>query len=254
MPVDVVDLREFYATPLGRVSKESLRRALGKVEAIPSSVTVMGVGYPLPILDYLPEETLPKTIVLMPARQGALRWPTIGASRTALVDEDELPVANASMECIILMHALENVAEPAALLDEIWRILAPEGRLVIIATNRRGLWSRFEHTPFGTGQPFSKRQLGVLLRKAKLTPLIWTEALNFPPVRYRGLIRLYPLLEKVASRLWPVFCGAFVIVATKRLYQGIPQPARKSKRAPVPVLAPQAAPRTARRESRPHRH
>ena len=49
------------------------------------------------------------------------------------------------------------------------------GKLVIVTPNRRGLWARFEHTPFGTGRPFSRGQLTELLRLKQM------ETENLPP-------------------------------------------------------------------------
>ena len=45
----------------------------------------------------------------MPAQQGALRWPARGASRTALVGLDCLPVGDACIDRVLLVHALERV-------------------------------------------------------------------------------------------------------------------------------------------------
>ena len=47
---------------------------------------------------------------------------------------------------------------------EIWRVLSGNGRLLVIAPNRRGIWARFEHTPFGHGRPYTSSQLYRLLR------------------------------------------------------------------------------------------
>lgn len=240
MSVDVVDLREFYATPLGQVAQESLAKAVSKNAKLSNDLEMVGMGYPVPIFDKLAADN-PNAIILMPARQGALQWPRGKNSKVALVDEDELPIETASVQCVIVLHLLENVSEPSEILDEIWRILVPEGKLILVATNRRGLWARFEHTPFGNGRPFSKGQLSVLLRKAKLTPSSWGDCLNFPPARIKRLIRFYPYIDKIGHRLWPVFCGAFIVTATKRLYQGVPITSKSRQRIKVPVLAPQGA-------------
>src|SRR5680860_36731 len=109
MSVDVVDLRAFYATPLGKAAEASLMRAVSScVEAEPKGV-VIGLGYVVPLLDLLGASG---AIAFMPARQGALQWPDGASSKTALVDEDELPLANASVDLIIMLHVLENVAVP----------------------------------------------------------------------------------------------------------------------------------------------
>lgn len=240
MSVDVVDLREFYATPLGRRAAESITAALRRNGGLPSDIDVVGLGYPAPLFNAL-LESKDKAIILMPSRQGAVQWPLGATCRTALAEDDELPLATNSVQCVVVVHVLENTFDPIHVLDEIWRVLVPEGKLILIATNRRGLWTRFEHTPFGNGRPFSRGQLATLLRKAKLTPSQWDGCLDFPPIRLAWLLRLYPFMERVARRIWPVFCGAHMVVATKRLYQGIPAKARKMKKVPVPVLAPQGA-------------
>lgn len=239
MSVDIIDLREFYSSPLGKVAQSALNRSIKSIDTIPDSSELVGLGYPVPIFDELAYNNK-AAIILMPGNQGALQWPAGKNCRTALVDEEELPLTSASVEVVIVLHLLENVANPALVLDEIWRILVPEGRLVLVATNRRGIWSRFEHTPFGNGRPFSKGQLEKLLRKAKLTPAKWERSLNFPPVRNKSLISLYPIIDKIGHRLWPVFCGAFVVTATKRLYQGVPVKSKKSSRVTAPILSPQS--------------
>jgi hypothetical protein len=129
-------------------------------------------------------------------------------------------------------------------------VLAPGGRLVVVVPNRRGVWARFEHTPFGTGRPFSRGQLTALLRETNFTPGPWSDALFFPPSRRRFLLRFHQLLEKTGRRFWPMFSGVIVVEAQKRLYQGLPVAQRASRRVFVPVLAPQGATRAARQRWR----
>lgn len=240
MSVDVIDLREFYASPLGKASQSALLRTFGKTVPMSEDLDLVGIGYPVPIFDKL-AENIPQAIILMPARQGALQWPIGKDSKVALVDENELPIETASVQCVVVLHLIENVADPGEVLDEIWRILVPEGKLILVASNRRGLWTRFEHTPFGNGRSFSRGQLSTLLRKAKLTPSSWNHGLNFPPIRINGLMRFYPFVDKIGARLWPLFCGAYVVTATKRLYQGVPVGAKRTVRVKAPVIATQGA-------------
>ena len=84
--------------------------------------------------------------------------------------DEELPLADSSIDRMLLVHLLEHAENPRETLKEIWRVLAPGGRLVIVVPNRRGVWARFEHTPFGTGRPFSRGQLTELLRETNFTP------------------------------------------------------------------------------------
>jgi SAM-dependent methyltransferase len=146
-----------------------------------------------------------------------------------------------------MVHLLEHAESPIDTLKEAWRVLAPGGRLLVVVPNRRGLWARFEHTPFGTGRPYSRGQLSALLREAMFSPVAWSDALHYPPVRRRAAIRFWLGLEQVGRRLWPVFSGLVIVEATKRLYQGLPAAQRQSRRVFVPVLAPQGTARGAGR-------
>lgn len=236
MSIDVVDLREFYATPLGKAAEASLMRVINQALEIKPDCVVAGLGYATPILRNMKVET---TIALMPARQGAVHWPAGGDVKTVLVHDDELPLASGSVDIFVMLHVLENAIEPADVLKEAWRVLAPEGKMVIVAANRRGIWSRFEHTPFGTGRPFSRGQLRELLRQAKLTPLMWLYALHYPPFKRDGLLRFGGIIESVVKRLSPLFSGVIIVEATKRLYQNLPAKPRKVKQTLVPVFVPQ---------------
>ena len=46
-----------------------------------------------------------------------------------------LPIASDSVDLVILMHHLSNTSEPHAMLRETFRILIPEGKLLIIDFN-----------------------------------------------------------------------------------------------------------------------
>jgi hypothetical protein len=101
-----------------------------------------------------------------------------------------------------------------------------------------------EHTPFGSGRPYSRGQLTALLRETNFTPGASAEALFFPPSKIRAILRLRQAFERVGRILWPAFSGVIVVEAQKRLYQGLPVASRASRRVFAPVLAPQGIPTT----------
>jgi len=180
----------------------------------------------------------------MPAQQGAVNWPVSELSNTALVFDEELPLPDSSIDRVLMVHSLEFAENPRETLKELWRVLAPGGRLVIVVPNRRGVWARMEHTPFGSGRPYSRGQLTSLLRETNFTPGASAEALFFPPSKIGTVLRLRQVFERLGRRFWPLFSGVLVIEAQKRLYQGLPVAARASRRVFVPVLAPQGVPTT----------
>jgi SAM-dependent methyltransferase len=247
MHADIVDLREFYQTPLGRVAEQSIAMALSSLWARLPEERLVGLGYAVPYLDRFRKDT-ERTFAFMPAGQGAVNWPPGELSSTALVFDEELPLPDSSIDRFLMVHSLEFAENPRESLKEIWRVLAPGGRLVIVVPNRRGVWARMEHTPFGSGRPYSRSQLTSLLRESNFTPSASAEALFFPPSKLRFLLKLRHLFEQGGRRFWPVFSGVIVVEAQKRLYQGLPVAARASRRVFVPVLAPQGVPTTRNRD------
>lgn len=248
MNSDIVDLRNFYASTLGRLAERSIAMALSSIWARLPNERLVGLGYTLPWLERLGSDA-ERVLAFMLAGQGAVNWPSGQPCRSALVFDEELPLMDSSVDRILLVHALEHAENPRETLMEAWRVLAPGGRLVIVVPNRRGVWTRFEHTPFGTGRPFSRTQLTTLLRETNFTPAAWSDALHFPPSRARFMMRLHSLLERSGRRFWPIFAGVIMVEAQKRLYQGLPVASRASRRVFEPVLAPQGATRIA--EERP---
>lgn len=239
---DIVDLRAFYGSVLGRLAERSIAAALADVWSELPQERLVGLGYALPWLEKFGARA-ERVFAFMPAAQGAVRWPSEGSCATALVFDEELPLPDSSVDRILLVHALEHAESPRETLKELWRVLAPNGSLVIVVPNRRGLWARFEHTPFGTGRPFSGGQIEMLLRETNFTPAAAAEALFFPPSKRRWVLRFFRLFERAGRRLWPIFSGVLVVVAQKRLYQGLPVARRASRRVFVPVLQPQGAAR-----------
>ena len=240
---DVTNLRNFYGSPLGVACANSITLALSVLWGNSKNERVMGLGFATPWLERFGSDS-ERVINLMPAGQGAIFWPSGGPSATGLVFEEELPLADSSIDRIIMVHLLEHSENPAETLREIWRVLSPNGKLFVIVPNRRGLWARFEHTPFGNGRPYSRRQLTGFLQSALLTPVSWSDALHFPPGKTSRRPRFRRNLETLGRRFWPVFSGVIMVEAHKKLYQGIPAIARQSRRIFVPVLLPQGSGKT----------
>ncbi len=134
MRPDVTALTHFYRTPIGRGAAYGIAEQVKQLWPSLSSLEVLGIGYPLPIFDAL----LPQGAELhafMPAAKGVTYWPDKAFGRTALVDEEELPLEDDVMDRIILLHGLEFSPHPARLLREVWRVLKPGGKVILIPTH-----------------------------------------------------------------------------------------------------------------------
>jgi SAM-dependent methyltransferase len=240
MYLDVVDLRDFYGERLGIVARRLIGARLKERWPSIAGESLLGIGYATPYLRPLGDGA-ERILAFMPATQGVVNWPREGPNAAALVSEDELPLPNASIDRVLVVHSLEVTANEREQLREIWRVLAPGGRVMLVLPNRRGFWAHTEATPFGYGRPFGRTQITALLRDAQFSPVGWTEALAVPPIRWRGWLRTGVAWERIGRALWPAFAGVLIVEATKQLYQGVParEPARgRLKPAFRPALIP----------------
>lgn len=216
MHSDIADLKEFYARPLGQAARRLLNHRIRARWRSAAGLTVMGLGYCAPFLGMYRGEAA-RVGALMPAGQGALVWPSAGDTLSVLVDEGNLPLPDNSVDRFLAAHVLEGAEPLGPLLREIWRVLSPEGRIIVIAPNRRGLWARLDTTPFGQGRPFSRGQLEAILRNALFTPLDWACALHMPPFDRSFVVRSAAAWERIGAGVSPAFGGVIIVEARKEL-------------------------------------
>jgi len=232
---DVLELRQFYGSDLGRAVRAMVERKIAEAWGDVSGLDVLILGYGTPFAGDLRPRAR-RVVAAMPAQQGVEVWPADGRNLATLTPEDSLPFPNALFDRILLVHGLEESGDPVSLLREVWRVLAPSGRVVVTVASRNGLWANTEKTPFGHGRPYTRSQLAELLREADLEPSGWTRALYVPPVSW--LARWAEGFEQAGSRLWPGFAGLLLMEAVKQTFAVKPQGQRARIRAARPVLAP----------------
>ena len=239
MSMDVVDLRNFYGQALGAVARRFIGRAIRRHWRDLHGMRTLGIGYPTPYLGLFREEA-ERCFAFMPATQGVVKWPSERPALAALVDEFDLPLTDAAVDRVLLVHALEMSQDAAALLREVWRVLAPGGRLLAVVPNRRGVWARTDATPFGHGRPYSRGQITNLLRETWFTPTGWGEALYVPPIARTWFLRSAVAWERAGATISAPFAGVHIVEATKQVYRAIP--ARRERQRLVPALEPALAP------------
>jgi len=216
MRVDVLALQRFYASPLGEAVRRAASRRLAALWPFTEGLDVLGLGYPTPYLERF-RAGARRTVTMMPAAQGAEPWP---ADRvlTTLAEDARLPFMDAVFDRVLLVHALEECEAAHAMLREVWRVMAPEGRLVVIVANRWSWWAQSGATPFGNGRPYSRTQLAALLSDSVFEPVVSARALYAPPSTWSPFVRAADAFESVGERLWPAQGGLVLMEAVKRLY------------------------------------
>src|ERR1700687_832359 len=239
MSIDVVDLRNFYGQRLGVVARRFIGRGIRGLWKETAGQRVLGVGYATPYLGLFREEA-ERCLAFMPAGQGVVKWPTSKPALSALVDENELPLPASAGDRVLLVHGLEMAHDPAALLREVWRVLAAGGRLLVVVPNRRGGWGPLDTSRFGHGRPYSRSQITQLLREAWFTPTGWGEALHVPPVARGWVLRSAAGWERAGTAAAAPFAASLLVEPTKQVYRAIP--ARRERARLVPALEPALAP------------
>jgi SAM-dependent methyltransferase len=234
MFADVVDLREFYLSPLGQTARRLLRTQVRQIWPNVQGEQILALGYGTPLLrPFLAEAAT--IVTMMPAAQGVAYWPREGPNVSCLVETDRLPLPDNSIDRAILVHALEGADTPNGMLREIWRVLKSGGRILIIVPNRRGLWAHSDRTPFGTGRPYSAFQIKDTLRDhGFLIDRTWN-TLYMPPSSSRLMLSLADFLEKYGPKFFPGFGGLLVMEAGKQLYGPL---LTKSKTFPHRLVLP----------------
>lgn len=240
MTPHVARLIDFYKSPLGKISRALVREEIIRLTGSVKQIRVLGLGFASPYMRFTLGEA-DRVLAFMPARQGASAWPREGPSHTVLCDPLEMPLTDASVDLIIAVHALEHATDAEEQMRELWRVAAPNARLIVVVPKRRGLWAQADTTPYGDGNPFSKRQLEKLLRDHSFVPEQWKDALYLPPSGQPLLLRSARFFERAGRMFGPTLAGALIVQARKELFPAVPRRKKAERYVRVPSLSAQTA-------------
>ncbi len=216
LSMDVTELRDFYAGPKGQMARRLVRRRIRAIWPHADGLDVLGLGYATPYLRSY-RDGARRVIGFMPSCQGVVPWPLGEAPSTALVEDTALPLPDACIDRVLMVHEVENSEALRQMMREIWRVLAPEGRILVVVPNRRGLWARSESTPFGHGRPFSQGQMDRTLKDCMFQTEQVDWALFVPPFALGPLMTSAAAWENAGHRFWKHFGGVLLIEASKRV-------------------------------------
>ncbi len=144
-----------------------------------------------------------EAMLAVAARKGtAVRW--------CLAEAEHLPFADSAFDLVLSVTMLEFVPEPRRALEEMYRVTAPGGRLVVAVLNAESAWGRFyraqaerEETPFRYAHLFTPGEFVSLLRAVHPggRPPRWSGSVFFGPsgrAAWAGTC-----LERLGQWLWP---------------------------------------------------
>ncbi len=187
------DLAEFYQTPLGQ-------QLYAQEQTLLQQLVADWVGYDLVVLG---QPVAPLTCAIR--RQWHLAsFPTPAAH--AQYDGVQLPLATDSVDAVILRHELAFSPDGDALLEDIARVLIPEGRVIVLGMN-----------------PLAPGQLGGPWTSAGLTQQRLAQAMLRPThcaFVGNGLLQTHRWRRQwaaVATRYAPWLQRSYAVVAVKRV-------------------------------------
>ena len=237
MHLDVVKLRAFYyRTKLGRIVQRALREEVVKLWPDVKGQTVAGFGFAAPMLrPFLADAR--RVMCFMPGPQGVMAWPIGKENHSILIDEMNWPISTGFIDKLVVLHGLEVSDNSAALLDEIWRVLGPGGRVLFIVPNRSGLWARSDGTPFGFGSPYSMAQLETRLMSHRFLPEKHIAALYAIPSHTHFGLKVAQMLEGFSLKIsMPFAAGVVMVEATKQVHAPTQSGLSVAVRRPLGVL------------------
>lgn len=145
----------------------------------------------------------------------------VPAGPSAIGELHRLPVANDSIDCVILPHTLDFSDRPHAILREVHRVLRSDGHLIVLGFKTGGLWGLRRLIPGGAFPPGATH----LISERRLRD--WLQLLD---LRIHGLTRFFfrwPLpgnggpssenWERRGQRLWPELAACYMLTAQKRV-------------------------------------
>jgi SAM-dependent methyltransferase len=216
----------------GTLDIDEPENAVAAFYADARGMDVLGIGYATPYLKLWQ----PTAYRCIDAIAAPLAPATAG--HACVVAEDRLPFPDLTFDRVLLVHAVEHADDCRRLLREVWRVLKDDGRLLVVAPNRLGLWAHVEATPFGHGTPFSPRQITGLLASAMFRPERRDVALFVPPVDWSAVLRGWPVWEQVGHAVASNLAGVTLTEAIKDAYSALPLPLGATVRRQVMAAEP----------------
>ena len=218
MRQDAVTLQRFYVSPLGQAAMRILSGKLTDLWGDARGLSGGGGGGGGGVLEAFGAAP-GRSVAGIPLDHGPVSWDPFGRGNAAVAIGDvRLPFPDGMFDRVIVLHGIEESGNPRAYLREIWRITAPEGRIVLAASNRSGLWSRATKTPFGQGRPWTRAQLMNLLSIGLFQVTASSSALYMPPMATPLVSSAAEGWEVMGRMLAPGLGGVVLVEAVKRLY------------------------------------
>jgi len=214
----IIGLHEWFQTPPGRYLLDWERAQMREALADVFGFHALQLG--LPELEALESNRMPHRWLANPL-------PALGASVVA--DFSALPFSAATLDLVVLPHALELSNDPHATLREVERVLVPEGRAVICGFNPLSLWglrqrrARWYRRLGADGSFLPQEELIGYLRLRDWLRLLGfeVEVARFgcyrPALYSQAWLNRFDWMDRAGARWWPILGAVYFVVAVKKV-------------------------------------
>lgn len=151
------------------------------------------------------------------------RWTLdYGQPATLIGDPHSLPFPENSLDLIVMPHALEFTDNPHSMLREAYRVIRPEGQIVIAGFNPFSLFGAKRYFGRAQSSPWDGNFIALYRLKD------WLALLGFdvvggrldayvPPFSTNKWLHRFAFFEKAGDRWWPIAGGVYFLRAMKRV-------------------------------------
>ena len=227
-------LASWFATPLGHYLLAREQAYFDQTVADIFGFHALQIG--LPECPFLAQSRIPQ------------RW-TLDYDPPAdiIADPHGLPFAENAVDLIVLPHALEFTDDPHLMLREAYRVIRPEGQIVIAGFNPFSLYGAKRY--FGRAQTPPWNGSFIALYRLK----DWLTLLGFdvvggrldayaPPFSREKWLHRFGFFEAAGDRWWPIAGGVYYLRATKSVMgMRVVTPAWQRRERRKKALAPARA-------------
>ena len=131
-----------------------------------------------------------------------------------------------TIDIVISTHLLELVEKPQSSIEEIWRILKPNGYFIAVLPSRSGIWARYDNNPFGFGRSYSSSQFNKLIKDFFVLDQK-KFILHFPPWKHYLNYKSHKTFENLGNKFFPYMGGLMFCVCKKIVYAKKPSKRKK---------------------------
>ena len=202
-------LAEWFATPLGRYLAEREQAYFDQTVADIFGYYALQIG-------------LPEQPALAQCRIPS-RWALdYDPPAELLADPHALPFGENAVDLVVMQHALEFTDDPHLMLREAYRVLRPEGQIIVAGFNPFSLWGAKRYFGREQAPPWNGGFIGLWRLKD------WLSLLGFdviggrldayvPPFSSERWLKRSAFFDKAGDRWWPIAGGVYFLRATKKV-------------------------------------